>query len=83
MFKAERSCVSRIACASCAVVLSLVAGLSRAQAQVTLPDLGVDVAGTATAIGTGLGSIVATTITIFGAFLIVRYGLMWIRKTVK
>lgn len=66
--------------AALALVVSLV---PQAQAQVTLPDLGVDTAGTATAIGTALGGVVATTITIFGAFLVVRFGLMWIKRTVK
>ena len=67
--------------AAVGTVVSL--GTQSLYAQVTLTDIGVDVSGTATAIGTSLGQIVASTITIFGAFLVVRYGLMWIKKTVK
>lgn len=56
---------------------------AESQAQVTLPDLGVDVAGTATAIGTSLGTVVASLVAIFGALLVVRLGLRWITRTVR
>lgn len=65
------------------VTVGSVIAAAQAHAQVTLPDLGVDVAATATAIGTGLGTIVASTITIFGAFLVIVLGLRWIKRTIK
>lgn len=54
-----------------------------AQAQVTLPDIGVDVAGTSTAIGTAIGTIIAGTIALFGALYVVRLGIKWIRGMVR
>ncbi len=75
--------LKRSVAACAALSLAVCLFVTPAAAQVTLTDIGVDTAGTATAIGSALGSIVATTITIFGAFLVVRYGLMWIKKTVK
>jgi len=58
-------------------------GTAHATDPVTLPALGVDVAGTATAISTALGTVVGTLIAIFGAFLVVRLGMRWIRRTVN
>ena len=81
-----RNCVARLSRAGVWAVMAavIVSGLSlSASAQVTLPDLGVDVEGTATAMATALGTIVASLIAIYGAFLVVRMGVRWMRGTVK
>lgn len=73
-------------CLSAGLVVCLFAlfsGTAFATDPFTLPDLGVDVSGAATAIGTGLGAIVAVCVGIAGAFLLIKYGLGWIRRTVK
>ena len=66
-----------------AALTVLVVGAPMAVAQVTLPDVGVEVADTATAMGTALGTIVQTLVTIFGAFMVVWLGLKWVRRTIK
>lgn len=48
-----------------------------AQAQVTLPDTGVDVGGYITALITGLGAVVAIAVGGFAAFMLIRAGLRW------
>lgn len=66
----------------CAMALVLFVSQS-ASAQVTLPDIGVDVSATATAIGTAIGGIIAGTIALFGALYVVRLGIRWIRGMVR
>lgn len=58
-------------------------GTAFATDPITLPDVGVDVAGTATAVGTALGSTVAVALTLGGAFFVVRIGYKWVRSMVR
>lgn len=53
---------------------------SLAQAQVTLPDTGVDVPGLITASITGLGVIVVAALGGYAAFLLVRKAMGWMRR---
>ncbi len=50
-------------------------------AQVTLPATGVDVDGYITALITDLGPIVAVVLGGFLAFLLIRFGMKWARRT--
>ncbi|MEL6613554.1 MAG: hypothetical protein AAFQ53_15765 [Bacteroidota bacterium] len=51
-----------------------------ASAQVTLPDLGVDVPGTATAMGTDLGTIFMAILAISAVFIAGSIGWRWLRR---
>ncbi|MEM8709475.1 MAG: hypothetical protein AAGG01_00870 [Planctomycetota bacterium] len=62
-----------------AAAAALALGTS-AMAQVTLPDLGVDVAGTATAMGTDLGAVFTAILGIAAVFIIGTIGWMWLRR---
>lgn len=49
-------------------------------AQITLPATGVDVAGHVEALITALGSIVAVALGGFVAYLLIRKGIVWLRR---
>ncbi len=66
-----------------AIAFALVAGLVfslNAQAQVTLPDLGVDVGGHATAMGTDLGTGFMTILGISAVFIAGSILWRWLRR---
>lgn len=46
-----------------------------------LPDVGVDVADTVTDIGTTLGAVVLAVVGVYAAFLVVRFGMRWLKRT--
>ena len=46
---------------------------------VVIPDVGVDMPGMITAIGTALGAIVVAALTMGAAFILVRKGWRWVR----
>ena len=67
----------------CAFAVALLAALGLptiAQAQVTLPDPGVDVGGAITAAITALGVVVTIAVGGYFAYLIVRKGMQWARR---
>lgn len=49
-------------------------------AQVTLPDLGVDVSDYATAMGTDLGAVFVTILAIAAVFIVGRIGWRWLKR---
>lgn len=73
--------VRSVACGLIAAVVAF-AGGSVAQAQVTLPDPGVDTAGFITATITALGAVVAVAVGGYFAFILIKMGLRWARKIV-
>ena len=67
--------------AKAAALLAAVAlPASLASAQVTLPDLGVDVPGHATAMGTDLGTIFIAILGISAVFIAGSIGWRWLRR---
>lgn len=60
-----------------------VGGASTAMAQVVLPDIGVDVPATVTALGTDLGTMIAAVFGIFAVVLIIRAAYSWIKRSVR
>lgn len=49
--------------------------------QITIPDVGVDISGAIGTAATALGSIVAVAVGTYLAFLLVRKGLGWLRRS--
>ena len=75
-----RGFLQRVALAIVAVA-AVVGSASLAQAQITLPSTGVDVAGHVTALITDLGAVVLVAVGGYAAFLLIRMGLRWMRKS--
>lgn len=79
---ASASAQARVAVCGFVAALVMIAGSGVAQAQVTLPDPGVDTAGYITATITALGTIVAVAVGGYFAFILIKMGLRWARKIV-
>ena len=67
-------------CKKAAVATFAVAMAPLAAAQVTLPELGVDIPGTATAMGTDLGAIFTAVVGISAVFIAGKIGWRWLRR---
>jgi hypothetical protein len=61
-------------------VFAIFSGTAFATDPITLPSIGVDTSGTATAVGSAVGAIVQVCLTIGGAFLVVKIGWRWLRR---
>ncbi|MEM6674728.1 MAG: hypothetical protein AAF726_17915 [Planctomycetota bacterium] len=73
-------CVRKVAAFGAAAFAAGALIVSDASAQVTLPDLGVDVNGTATAMGTDLGAGFMTILGISTVFIIGSILWRWLRR---
>jgi hypothetical protein len=83
-FRVIKAAVERAPALLPAVLLALaMSGTAFATDPITLPTIGVDVGGTATAVGTALGAIVQVALTLGGAFFVVRIGYRWVRSMVR
>ena len=65
----------------CAAVMGLLGFTSVASAQIVLPDPGVDVAGHVTAGITALGAIVLVAVGGYFAYMVIRFGLRWAKRS--
>lgn len=81
MLRRVASVVRLVVFSMAAMVGTLVAELALAQSTPTLPDIGVNMEDTVDAVGSGLGGMIQPMLLLFGAILVAKLGMRWLRRT--